>query len=119
MLFSSVAASSYLGAKALQWPHHGAKNSARTRGCALTNSWKVSVVKETTLESAPSADSAAETAAAAPRSLKTRGVNDRMMISKREKRKVESVYERRSLWGKKETAVALLVYVDIYGGTLE
>src|ERR1700733_128253 len=41
--FSVVAASSYSGARALQWPHHGAKNSARTRSCSLTKSLKVSL----------------------------------------------------------------------------
>jgi hypothetical protein len=50
MFFSlrDVAASSYSGAKDLQWPHHGAKNSARTSGFSLMKEGKVSAFRSWT-----------------------------------------------------------------------
>ncbi|KAH3659430.1 hypothetical protein OGATHE_006314 [Ogataea polymorpha] len=39
------------GPRRLQWPHHGAKNSAKTSGFSLINDSKLSAVSFTTAES--------------------------------------------------------------------
>ncbi|KAH3683045.1 hypothetical protein WICPIJ_005981, partial [Wickerhamomyces pijperi] len=57
------AASEYCGPKALQWPHHGAKNSASTNGFSLKNLEKVLEVNLTTAESGLAMASCSEPAA--------------------------------------------------------
>jgi len=72
-----VAASSYSGASALQWPHQGAKNSARTISWLLTKSVKVSFLRSWTSD--------ADARAAAPTSPRAAFLKFLMVIRNRKR----------------------------------